>query len=58
MSFVIDDNYYCPSCGGTDAAEKACCGATMIERSETEGFGLSEFEPNGGQAYDYVDEWN
>ncbi len=58
MSFIIEESYYCPSCGTAAIDEKECCGITMIEKSEAEGFGLSDFEPVGSNTYDLSDDWN
>jgi hypothetical protein len=55
---IIEENFYCPGCGQTAHDEKECCGTTMLERSEAEGFGLSDFEPVGGGIYEYSDDWN
>lgn len=58
MSFFIEKNFYCPGCGQASEDEKECCGVTMLEKAEAEGFGLSDFEPSGTNMYDMVDEWN
>ena len=59
MSFeFIEENYYCPTCGTTNDSGKECCGINMVEKSEVEGFGISDFEPAGSGGYDLIDEWN
>lgn len=58
MSFIIEKNYYCTTCGQTNEDEKECCGTTMLDRADAEGFGLSDYEPSGTGSYDLSDDWN
>jgi len=55
---LIQENFYCTNCGNTSEGGRECCGANMVERTEVEGYGISDFEPAGGSGSDLVDEWN
>lgn len=55
---MVNEQFYCTTCGTASTDQAECCGATMLATTEAEGFGLSEFEPSGTNSYDTADEWN
>jgi len=58
LQLMLNESFYCTTCGSTAEEEKDCCGSNMIQSSEVEGFGLSDVEPKGTNSYDLADEWN
>lgn len=51
-------DYYCTNCGTTGNEEGECCGSLMLNKADAEGFGLSDFEPEGTNSLDLIDDWN
>lgn len=54
----LQDNYYCTHCSASSSEEQECCGTKMIEYTDAEGFGLTDFEPAGSNSCDFEDNWN